>query len=241
MKRFSISVFLILLASVASLPARAQWAVIDAPNIVQTALVATRSLTQIQNQVRELTNEAVMLENEAKNLKGLNFSTLNRLLSTLQTTNQLINQAQGLGFSLLREEQLFSQGYPVAYPNSVTNARMLQDARERWSYSLEAYQTSLAVQSQAQANFASDQASLTDLVNQSQSAVGALEASQATNQLLALHARQMIAEQQLRITQDRATALEAARAIAAEARAREVRSQFNSTGVPYTPSGSFVP
>jgi P-type conjugative transfer protein TrbJ len=41
---------------------------------------------------------------------------------------------------------------------------------------------------------------LTNLVNQSQSAVGELQATQATNQLLALQARQMIAEQQLRIT-----------------------------------------
>jgi conjugal transfer/entry exclusion protein len=36
-------------------------------------------------------------------------------------------------------------------------------------------------------------------------------------------------------------ALEAARSIAAEERAREMRLQFNATGVPYTPSGSFVP
>jgi P-type conjugative transfer protein TrbJ len=118
---------------------------------------------------------------------------------------------------------------------------MAQDAHLRWSYSLEAIRTSIDVQSQAQTNFASDQASLTNLVNQSQSAVGELQATQATNQLLALHARQMIADQQLRITQDRAMALEAARAIAAEERAREMRLQFNAMGVPYTPSGSFVP
>jgi P-type conjugative transfer protein TrbJ len=241
MKHFLASSTLIVLALVVSLPARAQWAVIDAPNIVQTTLVAVRALTQIQNQVQQLTNEATMLENEAKNLKGLNFSTLNRLLATLQTTNQLINQAQGLGFNLLRAEQGFSLGYPTAYPNTVTNTQMAQDAHLRWSNSLEAIRTSVAVQSQAQANFASDQASLTDLVNQSQSAVGELQATQATNQLLALHARQMIAEQQLRIIQDRATALEAARAVAAEERAREVRLQFNGAGVPYTSSGSFVP
>jgi P-type conjugative transfer protein TrbJ len=241
MKRLFLFVALFSLTGVVSIPAHAQWLVIDPANVLQSTLTALRSLTQIQNQIQQLANETVMLENEARNLKGLNFSTLNRLLATLQTTNQLINQAQGLGFNLLRAEEGFAQGYPTAYPNAVSNAQMAQDAHQRWSNSLEALRTSIAVQSQAQTNFASDQASLTDLVNQSQSAVGALQATQATNQLLALHARQMIAEQQLRITQDRAVALEAARAIAAEERAREVRAQFNATGVPYTPSGSFVP
>jgi P-type conjugative transfer protein TrbJ len=240
MKRLSLIAVLTLSATFA-LPARAQFVVIDPANLLESTLTALRTLTQIQNQVQQLSNEAIMLENEARNLKGLNFSTLNRLLATLQSTNQLILQAQGLGFTLLHAEQGFAQNYPTAYPSTVSNAQMAQDAHLRWSNSLEAYRTSIEVQSQAQANFAADQATLTDLVNQSQSAVGALQATQATNQLLALHARQMIAEQQLRITQDRATALEAARAIAAEERAHEVRAQFNALGVPYTPSGSFVP
>ena len=42
-------------------------------------------------------------------------------------------------------------------------------------------------------------------------------------------------EQQLRLTQDRAAALEAARAVAAEARALVVRAQFVGNGVQYTP------
>jgi P-type conjugative transfer protein TrbJ len=229
------------LIALTAIPVRAQFVVIDPANLIQSTLTAIRALTQIENQIQQLSNEAIMLENEAKNLKGLNFSTLNRLLATLQTTNQLIQQAQGLGFNLLRAEQAFAQLYPTAYPNSVTNAQMVLDAHQRWSNSLEALRTSINAQSQAQTNFASDQASLTDLVNQSQAAVGALQATQATNQLLALHARQLIAEQQLRITQDRATALEAARAVAAEERAREMRLQFNATGVPYTPAGTFVP
>jgi P-type conjugative transfer protein TrbJ len=231
----------LLLALMTSIPARAQFVVIDPANLLQTTITAFRALSQIENQIQQLANEAIMLENEAKNLKGLNFSSLNRLLATLQATNQLLTQAQGLGFNLVRAETAFAQLYPVSYANSVTNAQMAQDSHQRWSNSLEAIRTSIQVQSQAQTNFAADQATLTDLVNQSQAAVGALQATQATNQLLALHARQMIAEQQLKITQDRATALEQARAVAAQERAREVRQQFNASGVPYTPSGAFVP
>jgi P-type conjugative transfer protein TrbJ len=58
---------------------------------------------------------------------------------------------------------------------------------------------------------------------------------QATNQLLALQSRQAIQAQQLQITQDRATALEQARQVAVQERAREVRRRFMGSGTPYTP------
>ena len=57
----------------------------------------------------------------------------------------------------------------------------------------------------------------------------------ATNQLLALQARQAIQAQQLQITQDRSTALEQARQVAVQERAREVRRRFQGEGTPYTP------
>jgi type IV secretion system protein TrbJ len=74
------------------------------------------------------------------------------------------------------------------------------------------------------------------LVNRSQSATGALQAAQATNQLLALQARQSIQAQQLQITQDRATALEQARQVAVQERGREVRRRFQGSGTAYTPT-----
>ena len=112
---------------------------------------------------------------------------------------------------------------------------MAGDARQRWRNSLEALRTATQVQSQAMQNFASDERALTDLVNRSQSATGALQAMQATNQLLALQSRQAIQAQQLQITQDRAAALEQARQVAVQERAREVRRRFMSSGTPYTP------
>jgi type IV secretion system protein TrbJ len=93
----------------------------------------------------------------------------------------------------------------------------------------------MRLQAQAVQNIPSDESALSDLVNRSQSAVGELQATQATNQLLALAAKQSIQEQQLRITQDRAAALELARTAAAQARAIEVRRRFLGDGTPYTP------
>ena len=60
-------------------------------------------------------------------------------------------------------------------------------------------------------------------------------AMQATNQLLALQAKQSIQTQQLQLTQGRATSLELARQAAAVERGREVTRRFLGTGTAYTP------
>jgi P-type conjugative transfer protein TrbJ len=209
--------------------------VFDASNFMQNMLTAARALEQINNQVEQLQNEAQMLRNQARNLQGLDFSVLSELRSTLAATNQLIQQAQGLTFNVSRMEEEFKRLYPESISAALSGAQMAGDARQRWRNSLEALRTATQVQSQAMQNFASDEEALTDLVNRSQSATGALQAMQATNQLLALQSRQAIQAQQLQITQDRATALEQARQVAVQERAREVRRRFMGSGTPYTP------
>jgi P-type conjugative transfer protein TrbJ len=216
--------------------AKAQWVVIDPSNLTQNIMTAARTLQQINNQILQLQNEAVMLTNQAKNLTGLNFSALNQLRLALSATNQLLQQAQGLSFNLVQMETEFARLYPAAYTASTSGSQMMLDAQQRWGNSLEALRTATEVQSQAVHNFASDEQTLTDLVNTSQSAVGALQATQATNQLLALQSRQAIQAQQLQITQDRAAALEQARQVAVQERAREVRRRFQGAGTPYTPT-----
>ena len=126
---------------------------------------------------------------------------------------------------------------------NLTQDQMVQDARERWTQSLESLRTTMRVQSQAVQNLRDDEEVLTDIVAQSQSAVGALQAQQATNQLLALQAKQAIQQQQLQIAQDRAIALDQAQAAADEAQAREVRRRFMGSGQSqYTPqSVTFYP
>lgn len=215
--------------------AQAQWVVIDPANLVQNILTAARTLQQINNQIQQLQNEAQMLTNQARNLTSLPFSALNQLQSALSATNQLLQQAQGLSLNLTQMETQFAQLYPAAYTSSTPANQMALDASQRWKNSLEALRTAAEMQSQSVQNFASDEQTLSDLVNNSQSAVGALQATQATNQLLALQARQAIQAQQLQITQDRAVALEQARQVAVHARAAEVRNRFHGTGTSYTP------
>ena len=224
-------------ALMSALPAaHAQWVVIDPTNLAQNLMTAANTLEQINNQVKQLQNQAQSLTNQAKNLTGLDFSALNELRAALSATNQLIQQAQGLAFNVQQMETQFQQLYPESFSATVSSGQMVLDARKRWTNSLDALRTATKVQSQAVQNFASDESTLTDLVNRSQSAVGALQATQATNQLLALQARQSIQAQQLQITQDRTAALEQARQVAVQERAREVRRRFMGAGTPYTPA-----
>lgn len=215
--------------------AHAQWAVIDVTNLAQNTMTAARTLEQINNQVRQLQNQAQSLINQARNLENLPFNVVSQLRTNLATTQQLITQAQGLAFQVQSMDQQFARLYPEQYAATVSGNQMYQDAHQRWQNTLEGLQTSMRMQAQVSQNVTADESTLTDLVGQSQSATGALQAMQATNQLLALQAKQSIQTQQLQLTQGRAESLELARQAAAIERGREVTRRFLGTGTAYTP------
>jgi P-type conjugative transfer protein TrbJ len=223
------SLLAVVLAGVLSAsPAQAQWLVFDPSNYAQNILTAAHTLEQINNQIRQLQNDAL-------NLTNLPFSALQQLLDTTSAVNDLIQQAQGLAFNVQQMESDFAKLYPQDYSALISASQMAIDARTRWTNSLEALRTAAKVQAQAVQNLPADQQTLTDLVGRSQSAVGALQALQSTNQLLALLSRQAMQSQQMKATQDRAVALEQARQVAVQERAREVRRRFQGEGSVYTP------
>jgi P-type conjugative transfer protein TrbJ len=208
--------------------AQAQWAVIDATNLVQNTMTAARTLEQINNQIRQL-------QNQARNLASLPFNVVGQLRSNLANTQQLITQAQGLAFQVQSMNQQFAQLYPQQYAATVSGNQMYQDAHQRWQNTLNGLQTTMQMQAQVSQNITADAGVMSDLVGQSQSATGALQAMQATNQLLALQAKQTSESQQLQLTQGRAAALELARQAAAVEQGRVITQRFLGTGTPYTP------
>jgi P-type conjugative transfer protein TrbJ len=225
---------LLMLGLLAFQPASAL-TVIDPTNLAQNTLTAVRTLEMVNNQVRQLQNEAQMLLNQGRHLATLDYNVVNRLRRNLATTSRLLVEAQGLAYEVQRLDQEFARLYPADYASSVTGERMAQEARERWKQGLEGLHTAMRIQAQAAQNLAQDESVLADLVQQSQSSGGALQAAQATNQLLALQAKQSIQAQQLQIAQNRAIALELARQAAAAEEARELRRRFMGSGTPYTP------
>ena len=214
--------------------AQAQLAVFDPANFQQNLLTAARTLEQVNQQVRQLQNEAQMLMNDARNLAGLDYSALAQLRAALADSQRLLDEARGLAFDVEAAKREFARLYPERYDASMSRDQLGADALERWNGSLEALRTAIALQAQVVEYVADDETVLSDLVGQSQSAVGALQATQATNQLLALQSRQLLQTQQLQAAQGRATALEQARTVAAEERARELRRRFMTGRTPYT-------
>src|SRR5699024_9481 len=162
----------------------------DPSNYTQNTLTAVRTLEQINNQITQLQNEAQMLMNQARNLERLDFNVVDRLRSTLAATEQQISQAQGLAYEVESVNEQFARLYPDAYAATISGDHMAEDARKRWKNTLDGLHTAMRVQAQTSQNWRNDESALTDLVGQSQSAQGALQAIQATNQLMALQAKQ---------------------------------------------------
>ena len=224
-------------------PARAQLTVFDPSNYSQNVLTAARTLQQINNQIQSLQNEAQGLINQAqslvnqgKNLTSLAASPLGQLQQDIQRTRALFAQAQGLATQVATLDQQFRSQYPSGYGAGTSAARTVADARTQWSNSLEALRTTLSMQAQVNDAITTDQGTLSSVVGSSQGAVGILQATQATNQLLALLAKQTMQDQQLRLAEGRSTALEQARMLQAEEQGRANRQRFQGNGVPYTPA-----
>jgi P-type conjugative transfer protein TrbJ len=216
-------------------PARAQFAVIDSANLAQNVLQAARLLQEINNQIQSLQNEAAMLQSMAQNLTTLNFSSLNGMTSDLQQISTLINQAQGIGFSVEAVQTAFQQRYPQSYGAGTGMPQLLSDAQARWQDARSAFQQTMLVQSQIAQTVQADAGKLADLVNVSQRAAGNLQVSQATNQLLALSIKQQLQIQTLMAAQGRAEALTGAAQAEAEEEGRAAFATFLGSSNAYTP------
>ena len=208
--------------------------VYDPSNHAQNLLTAARALTQINNQIQSLQNEASMLTSMARNLSRIDFPELQQLTQKLRQIERLMTQAQGIDFNVDQIEGQFRRLFPD--PNRILgSAQHVAEARARLDGAMTAFRQTMAVQSQVVGNVQEDAQTLAAIVAKSQGAEGSLQASQATNQLLALGAKQQFQIQQMMAAQFRAEAMEQARRVQAEADARATTRRFLGSGTAYTP------
>ena len=218
-------------------PAQAQWIVYDPTNYAQNLLSATRALQQINNQITSLQNEATMLINQARNLASLPYSSLQQLQQSVQRTQQLLGEAQRIAYNVQNIDQAFRTTYGNA-SMSASDQQLVADARERWQNTVGGLQDAMRVQAGVVGNIDTNRAQMSALVGQSQGATGALQATQAGNQLLALQAQQLADLTAVVAANGRAQALtEAERAAAAE-QGREQRRRFLAPGQGYQPGNA---
>ncbi len=209
--------------------------VFDATNYSQNILQAARALQQINQQIQSLQNEATMIQNQARNLQRLDFSAVTRLNANFQRVDQLMGQAQGISFRVNQFESQFRAMYPGAAGQVVARDSRIAAARSRLESVMSAFRGTMGLQAQVVENVQADNRLLGELVEQSQGAVGSLQAQQATNQLLALATQQQFQLQTMMAAQFRVEAMEQARRAQAETEAREATRRFLGTGRAYTP------
>jgi P-type conjugative transfer protein TrbJ len=209
--------------------------VFDASNYTQNLLTAARTLEQINNQIRSLQNEATMLLNQAKNLTRIDFPQLEQLKQALQQVDRLMGQAQGIEFRVDGLDDRFRTLFPGVSGPALGTGDQVTRAKARLDIAMAALHQTMAVQAQVVENVQTDAQALDAAIARSQDAEGALQATQATNQLLALAAKQQFQIQNLMAAQYRAEAMDSARRAQAEADARASTRKFLGSGTAYTP------
>ena len=219
----------------ASAPAHAQWVVFDPSNYSQNILTAARTLQQVNNQITSLQNEAQMLINQARNLANLPFSSLQALQQNVARTQQLISQAQGIAYNVQNIDQAFRTSYAPA-STSASDLALVQGARDRWQQSVQGLQDSMRTQATVVGNLPNTTTQMSTLVTASQGATGALQATQAGNQLLGLLGQQLSDLISTVAAQGRAQNLEAAQRQAAASQGQEQLRRFLAPGQGYQPT-----
>ena len=211
--------------------------VYDPTNYAQNLLTAARTLEQINHQITSLQNEAQMLINQAKNLASLPYSSLQTLQQNVQRTQQLLAQAQNIAFDVQNVDQMFQQKYGKV-SLSATDAQLVADARSRWQNTVGGLQDAMRVQAGVVGNIDTNRAQMSALVGQSQGATGALQATQAGNQLLALQSQQLADLTAVVAANGRAQSLSEAERAAAAEQGREQRRRFLTPGTGYQPGNA---
>ena len=211
--------------------------VFDPSNYAQNVLTAARTLEQINHQITSLQNEAQMLINQARNLASLPFSALQQIQQSVQRTQQLLQQAQNIAFNVQQIDQMFQQKYG-SISLSATDQQLVADARSRWQNTVGGLQDAMRVQAGVVGNIDTNRTQMSELVNQSQGATGALQATQAGNQILALQSQQLSDLVALISANGRADALTEAERAAAVAQGREQRRRFLTPGGGYQPGNA---
>jgi P-type conjugative transfer protein TrbJ len=216
-------------------PAAAQMSVFDTSNYTQNLLTAARTLSQINNQIQSLQNETQMLANQSKNLSKIDFPQMAGLQQRLGQIDKLMGQAQGIDFRVGEIEAQFGKAFPASFENLLKRDQRVADAKKRLDAAMATFRQTMSVQSGIVENVRDDAEALKAIVDKSQGAEGGLQAQQATNQLLALTAKQQFQIQQLMAAQFREQTLEAARRGQIERAARSATQRFLGDGRAYTP------
>jgi len=228
----SVALAAILLSGLTAPPASAQLfgggIVYDPSNHAENILQAARALQQIDNQVRQLTHEIDMIEKMARDLETLPVEVARGIIADrIRRIKELMREADGIGYGVEAVERNYEDLYPETYGETPpANVVLVEDARARWQQSRLAHKHTLLMVAETVRDTEQDADALTGLVEESQTAIGNLQALQAGNQIKALSAQQLMQMEALLAAHYRAEALDRARELEEAARGRARLQSF---------------
>lgn len=206
-------------------PAYSAFTVFDPWNYRQNILTAVRSLSEVNQQIEQLRNEAQVILKMDLDLTQLGSTISPELARTLGEIKTLMNEGNAIRLKVQETNQAMQTLFPDEFAATLNGDDVIRDAKARWDETLAAYKRSANLQAKISETVDQDAALLNTLLGRSRAAVGNLQASQTGNELTGLSVKQSLQLQQLMATQYRAETFERSRKMAAE---EEARVRFNT-------------
>lgn len=208
--------------------------VFDPWNYQQNLLSAVRALGSIQNQVRQLQNEAAQLLRMDRHLQALSGSVSPDLQRTLAQLRARISEGDALALKVRETEAAFDRLYPKTFSDALTSDDLVRAARSRWDETHAGFKRAALLQGEIAEAAETDARLLEQIVARSSGAVGGLQATQAGNELSALQVKQSLQLQTLLAAQSRAETTARVRELTAETEGRQRLKSFLGDGRAYT-------
>ena len=222
--------------AISVLGAAAQLTVFDPANFQQNLLSAVRALEQINNQVRQLQNQVLLIQRMDQNLVRLGPTISPDLQRTLADIQTQLRNGEGIALRLQATQSGYEQLFPRHVSSALSSDDVLRNAKARWDEEYAGLKRAAFLQGQIADSIDADARLLGDAMARSRNAVGALEAAQAGNELTSLNVKQVLSLQSLLAAQHRAETVSKARDLATEDEARQRFKSFVGTGSAYTAS-----
>ena len=210
--------------------------VFDPLNYQQNVLSAVRALEQINNQVRQLQNQAQALQRMDQNLQRLGSTIAPDLQRSLAGIQSRIRDGEGLALELRDTEAGYALLFPKEVSLDLSTDDLLRNARARWDEEYASLRRSALLQGVIADGIGADTRLLADTMTRSRTAAGALDVTQAGNELTALGVKQSLQLQGLLAAQARSETLGRARELAIEDEARQRFKTFVGNGQAYSRS-----
>jgi P-type conjugative transfer protein TrbJ len=225
MKSFVGTIVALTLAAAPERPASAI-TVFDPTNYAQNILQATRALEEINNQIRQIEQQAQMLAHNPLQLSP-------ELSQSINQARELFASAQGITFEIARMSDQLHQLYPDTWANS--DLSQIGDRTQRWlQEDRSAVENAMQAEARAAQSIHGIEGGIERALQSSANAQGQTGVGQAANQLLGINAAELAEIHALLIAQGRALETERLERIAREERAAQIERQAFPTQSNFT-------